>query len=1136
VDTLVVEDVRCAVAVRDQVEVVAAFGVAPARALVKPGTSFQVAVEGGVGSLVFTLARSDAGSTLEASGRYTAGTGEGLDVVRVRDSQTGEEAVLQYEVRTDARLRGDPELLALPAGSSVPLTKAGGSDRVRWTKVSGPGAVEAGRFYAAPEERGPAVLEVVDDFTGEKARVSVRVLDELVRDSVAHGRLSDVASIVTADFDGDTVPDVAVGRRESDLTRPQGGVVLIFKGSAAGLPAQPTWLLTGESDTAQFGDVLAAGDLDKDGRAELLVSAPGADVTVGDSGALYLYRFGANGPERLRQPLAGLGRGSFGAGMAVEDMDGDGDLDLVVGSPLGDLAPTQTVSQRGVVDIFLLTAGQPVPELPAIRLGGSDLGKTGALEARKGTDLGRGVVAADLNGDGRVDLAALSKVSRFNSDGTSAGVVQPAVSVFFARAEGARFRAAPDVYVLPMNGADSNEGTWRLGAIPAEGTRPPLLVVLPDKADSPDLRTSGGQNVLQDAGAAHLFDVSAFTPQGEPAAQPAQVLRAEAWASLYGDERGVTAGRSWAVADVDGKLGAELLLGAPYATVPQGTTSLRYGGKVLVYPLSELSRGKVLNRASGFLGGVAAADAFGSGVAPWPLPGGGGLVAFAGRASTEGRAFTGRVDAFVKAGDTLAQWTRTSAWMPARPGAERFGESVAIAHGATGLVPLVGAPGWGGPGTNADGNDLNVGRAYAFPVSGSQGTAVAEGASSPMWRGRGVGTDVAFTDFNGDGRVDMVLGAPTLVQPGTSKRSTEVTPVYAQERTGCIPSGDQSTGGVLVSLGQASGGFTAAYRLWAPLDVAGCSGTGCQRKNLGRGVVGGFDLNGDGQQDVGALRDNGFDVWLGRAPDDATLAKLTLGCDPVYSRSFSQPTSAPVALGDLNGDGCDEVSWRYADGSRSGVVVLFGYDAGGARCGGKTQPTTVRLAADGEVFMPFFGLGVATARAGKVLGAQGADFLAVSASGVPVNGVTQPAVLLFESAALVEKRPVSGETVVSADELGMRVLVHRSRAPGFGTSLAGGVDLTGDGAPELVVGAPGASVASDGGGAVFLYAGGPGLTGTLSPMLTVVGDVSERSSLGQDLALVPGRGASPPTLVMGAPLSYRTGTQNGTAFTVPLGF
>ena len=387
------------------------------------------------------------------------------------------------------------------------------------------------------------------------------------------------------------------------------------------------------------------------------------------------------------------------------------------------------------------------------------------------------------------------------------------------------------------------------------------------------------------------------------------------------------------------------------------------------------------------------------------------------------------------------------------------------------------------------------------------------------------------------------MGAPAFTMPGANVRSTEITPVYAQERSECIPASSLGAGGLLVSLAQADGSFKPAYRLWAPGDISGCTPAGtatCQRRSMGRGVVGGFDFNGDGKQDIGLLRNNGFELFLGRAPDDATLTKLTMGCDPVYTAPFTtQQTSAPVALGDLDGDKCDEVAWRYSDGStRSGIIILFGYDASGVRCGGHKVPTTVRLAADPEVGDNYLGLGLATTRAGRLLGKTGADYLATTATSVPYQGVTQQVVLLFNIAELAKRRPASGEALVNAldSALTPQVLVHRTRAVGFGTSLVGNVDLTGDGVPELIVGAPGATVASDGGGAVFVYAGGPGATGPLTPLITLTGDVSERANFGQEMALVAGSGSTPPTLVVGAPLSYRTGTQNGTAFLVPLGF
>jgi hypothetical protein len=410
-----------------------------------------------------------------------------------------------------------------------------------------------------------------------------------------------------------------------------------------------------------------------------------------------------------------------------------------------------------------------------------------------------------------------------------------------------------------------------------------------------------------------------------------------------------------------------------------------------------------------------------------------------------------------------------------------------------------------------------------------------------------VGADVAFTDFNGDGRQDLVVGAPGFFVPGTGTTSSnaELTSTYATVNAACITSGTLSVGGVLVSLGQADGTFKPAYRLWAPSQLEGCTpdmDSRCKRTAIGRGLVGGFDFNGDGRQDLGVLREKGMEVFLGRAPEDASLAKLTMGCDPFYSwPSLNLQTSAPATLGDLNSDGCDELAWRYSENARSGVAILFGFDSSGSRCGARTTGTVLRLAGDSEMSLNNLGLGVGMARAGRFLG-DTRDFVAISASSIPFNGVTQPVVLLYDKAQLLSelgRRQSAGRPLVIGalgDGLEPVMLVHRTRAVSFGASLAGGWDLTGDGVPDLVVGAPGASDASDGGGAVFLYAGGRGREGALSPFLMVVGDGAERSALGQDLAVMPGATGVPPLLLIGAPRSYRTGTQNGTAFAVPLTF
>ncbi|NOJ92726.1 VCBS repeat-containing protein [Corallococcus coralloides] len=1159
-DTLTVVDEQCGGATSVRVKVIAGFGVAPARAVLRPGTSFQIRIEGLVGTAAFTLATNGSGATLTDAGVYTAGQVEAQDVLTVRDTKSGDTVALQYTVSKAAKLVGDPLYLGVPSGSSAPLGTAGGSDTVTWTKKSGPGSVVNGRVVVEAGAAGTIVLEAKDTFTGDVAPVSVRVLDELTRPLLAHGKLSDVATLVTADFDGDGIQDLAVGQRESELARPTGGAVFIYRGSASGLPSKPTWVLTGETEGALFGDMMAAGDLDGDGIADLAVSSPAADVTIGDSGAVYLYTFKpGQAPALLRPALTGLGRGGFGTGLAIADADGDGDMDLFVGSPGADLSTLSGISRRGVIDIFILTRGQAVPDLPVVRLGGQDLKSTGEFMLKSTTELGRALVVADLNDDGRPDLAALHRLTRYNADGSTNGQ-QMAVAVYFARDTAPRYRSAADLYVLVSNTAVeamASEGTFRLGAIPGEGNRPPFLLVMADKADAPDLRTSGGVAAAQDAGGAYLFDLRGATLAADPAVvNPPTVPLANAYARFYGDARSMTATRSWAVMDVDGTAGPELLLGAPYASVTAGTATLGNAGKVLVYPLTGLSKDTVMNKPLAALGGAAKAEVLGAGLAAWNLPSGPVLAGFSGRASSTAGAFVGRVDVFSKAGASFAEWSRSGMEVTAKASVERFGETVAVARLNDKVMALVGSPGFSGPGPNNDGADMNVGRAYTFDTA-EPGKAIVsgEGASSPWHGGRNVGVDVAFTDFNGDGRPDLVAGATGLVIPATSSAATERDPYVANA---CMTTATQSLGGLLVSLGQTDGTFKPAYRVFAPSVVTDChdaANTRCKRTAIGRGVVGGFDFNGDGKQDLAVLRDRGIDVFLGRAPEDASLAKMTLACNPVWSwptdpmpatppadqggwaNTTMPATSALATVGDLNGDGCDEVAWRYSDNAHSGIVIAYGYDASGSKCGTRTVASMVRIAGDPEKKIALMNLGVATTRAGRFLG-DSRDFIAVTANNYLFEGVNQPTVLLFDVAAINAKRPASGEAVVGAINDGLTPIpvTYRARAVSFGTSLSGGRDLNGDDVPDLWVGAPNASVASDGDGAAFLFAGGAKSTGALSPFLLVVGDGAERSYLGQSIAVVPGSGGSPPTAVIGAPRSYRTGTQNGTAYSLPLPF
>lgn len=1157
-DLLWVADRQCNLRAEAWVTVLPAFDLAPSDIVVPPRTAFTFRPQGLLDAGAYTLEVNASGATLSAAGRYTAGGDAGTDVVRLRDTGSQDSLYASVQVRPGAAFRAAPALIAAPAGGWVSLSVQDGSDRTTWALTSGPGSLSGGTLSFPDGASGVAQLTATDPFLNRTTTARVRVLDELNRISKPHGRLTDFAVVVAGDFDGDGAQEIAVGVPESDLSASQGGAVFFFRDTPGGLLEIPQWRITGTSVTANLGAALAVGDFDGDRRMDLAVGAPGADITVADSGAVYLYRFGAGGPQLIRPALTGSsgGRGRFGSAVAAADVDGDGLTDLVVGSPNADLAVA--ANQRGVMDVFLNQSSKGLPTTAQVRISGWDQRSDGGtLAPNPNLHFGTALSVADLNEDGKLDLAAMGTITSATGTATDGGrlnAAQPGIEVFLGRTPdvtGNPFRAKPDLVIAPMVQGDLFNGAWRqLGFIPRGDGHPPLLLGTGELINSPDLRDAGGNAATSSAGGVVLWDLTNLpVTADDPPDPPPQTTRFDAYARYTSSDTASLAGRSWAVADVDGAPGAELLMGAPLA--PSTGTS-RLQGRLYAFPLTGVGPGSLFNKPLATLPGGASATALGAGLGAFQATGGGGLVAVALRTSDPStpQTFTGSAERLRPGGTDFSGWTRQSAWFAGRPADEQFGIAVAGGRSATGVpTALVGTPGYNGPGNLNDGNDLRAGRAWAFNVGSPGGftapSIVTTGAASPVLdAGREVGVDVAFTDFDGDGIQDMAIGSPNLQIPGTSSRATDITPYYTAEVAACLPGTSATTvGGVQVMRGLPDGTWRPAYRLWAVPAIAPCGFTGslCTRSQIGRAIAGGFDFNGDGVQDIAVTRTSGMEVFLGRPPaDPSPTAKLTMACDSAWTATFVSNTGAatgtgsPTPLGDLDGDGCDELAVRTSPFLQNSFTIAFGFDATGAHCGGHTQPAWIRLA-DREVGLAGLGIGVAFARAGAFL-SDGRDLVAVTASAFPVGGIAQDAVLLYDSAAIAARRPASGELLLPAYGGGLEptALVFPNRITGFGKALAGNIDLNGDGKPELIVGAPGASYSADGAGAVLVLLGGGSASAPVE-YLRVVGDPRERSNFGAALGLIR-PGATAPQLILGAFTSFRTGTQNGTAYALPVGF
>ncbi len=1121
-DEIRVTDLECGGEQSVRIEVVGAFEVRPLRAALKPGTVLQLQTSGLLGQPLFRLVAAPSGGTVDGTGRYVAGPAEGLDLLEVRDDRTGDMVLLRMEVRANARFRASPPHLALPPGGRIPLVTADGTDAAEWSLLSGPGRLEAGALVVDEGARGMIELQAFDPFLNETVTARATLLAELTRPSQAHGLLSDVASLATGDLDLDGIADVAVGVPDSEVGRVRGGAVFVYRGGTDSLEATPRWALPARIDGSLFGTQVAIGDLDGDARPELVVGSPRDDVTVNESGAVHLYRFGPDGPVPLRAPLSRVGSGRFGSALALADVDGDGDLDLAAGAPESD--PRLGGGHRGTVDLFLMQAGREIPEISDLTLGGGDLDPAGVYTTVTSSALqfGSAIATADFNRDGKADLAVGSAV---NNTKLRAGRRQWVVWIYFSRGGARPFHAVPDAVVVPTNPDDVVEGRLQVGSVIGPGGTPLLLAGL-DQADTPDLSASGGNPARQDGGAVFLFDLSGISVLAEPAASPPQILRADAFAQLYSARSFDRLGRSFATIDVDGQPGEELVLGAINAA---GEAQKVYplAGRLAVYPLSTLTRGTVTNSPLSWRQGQVA-EVLGTGLVTWLSPVGERLVAVLGRADTSQGVATGRVDVLARAGSGLSEWTATSHEIPAEPANEKFGSVLAAGRSVNGApLAVIGSPNSFGPAENKD----NPGAGKVFLFDGMPTSAAREVLPSPLsGNSRPVGSDLGFTDFDGDGRQDLLIGLPGYVVPG-KHREAQNSATFEVVRSECLGDADEVVGAVEVQLGQPDGSFVPAHRIWAPRKISGCSSTDpevCVRTKIGSHLVGGFDFNGDGKQDLATTRNRGLEIIAGRPVDSPQLAKLTMGCDPLFSAPATRVTSAPASVGDLDGDGCDDVGYRFQD---SGFAIVFGFDPSGTRCGGRTSASVLQIGGFDRLAGGDLKLGGAAARVRNFFG-DGRDILAVSAASMSFEGVRQSGVLLFDVAVLLQRRVVGGTVQVEAFAEGINPLplLYRELATGFGTSLASGIDLTGDGISELVVGATEANVGKPSSGGVFVFSGVGQSPGRMEPFLSASGELLEKSLFGARVSCAPAKGDAPPFLLIGAPNSFRTGTQNGTAW------
>lgn len=202
-------------------------------------------------------------------------------------------------------------------------------------------------------------------------------------------------SVSTAgDVNNDGYDDVIVGAFWFDNGQTDEGKAYLYKGSSTGVLTAAIWTAEGGQIGSRYGSAVStAGDVNGDGRADVIVGAPHYDNVQTDEGAVYVYHGTPTGlsftPAWVRegnQDVAAFGSAVAAAG----DVNGDGYDDVLVG------APYHGNGQSGEGSVYLYP-GSPagLSTTPAW------VWESNQTEANAGTSVAG---AGDVNGDGYADV------------------------------------------------------------------------------------------------------------------------------------------------------------------------------------------------------------------------------------------------------------------------------------------------------------------------------------------------------------------------------------------------------------------------------------------------------------------------------------------------------------------------------------------------------------------------------------------------------------------------------------------------------------------------------------------------------------------------------------------------------------